>query len=151
MNVVLFPLKPAGETASGWHGAEVQRLMSACAIYLANGQGSAWEFGETECGDPQLYLLGPAPEQECILSISRLGRLYVLEDGNGRILFEHDNLMLLAEQAATALRRKKQAILAQLAVAWYAMREFYEEKIEPAMAEPMELLSHVAPQLAALV
>ena len=151
MNVVQFPLKPASETASGWQGAEVQRLISACAAYLANGQGSAWEFGETECGDPQLYLLGPAPEQECILSISRLGRLYVLEDGNGRIIFEHDNLMLLAEQAATALRHKKQAIIAQLAVAWCAMREFYEEKIEPAMAEPMEVLSHFAPQLAALV
>jgi hypothetical protein len=149
MNVVQFPLKPANETAVGWQGGEVQRLMSACAAYLAGGQGSTWEFGETECGDPQFYLLGP--EQECILSISRLGRLYVLEDGNGRVIFEHDNLMLLAEQAATALRHKKQAILAQLAVAWYAMRELYEEKIEPAMAEPMEALAHFAPQLAALV
>jgi hypothetical protein len=151
MNVVQFPLKPANETALGWQGAEVQRLMSASAAYLANGQGSTWEFGETERGDPQFYLLGPGPEQECVLSISRLGRLYVLEDGNGHVIFEHDNLMLLAEQAATALRHKKQAILAQLAVAWYAMREFYEEKIEPAMAEPVEVLSHFAPQLAALV
>jgi hypothetical protein len=85
-----------------------------------------------------------------ILSISRLGRLYILEDGSGRVIFEHDNLLLLAEQAAAALRNRKQAILAQMAVAWCAMREFYEEKIEPALAEPMEVLSHFAPQIAAL-
>jgi hypothetical protein len=66
------------------------------------------------------------------------------------VIFEHSNLVLLAEQAAAALRNKKRAILAQIAVAWCAMREFYEEKIEPAMAEPMEVVSHFAPQLAAL-
>ena len=67
------------------------------------------------------------------------------------MLFEHDNLLPIAEQAVAALRRKKQAILAQIAVTWCAMREFYEEKIEPAMAEPVEILTHFAPQFAALV
>jgi hypothetical protein len=38
-----------------------------------------------------------------------------------------------------------------VAVAWFAVREAFEEKIEPAMAEPMEMLSLIAPQLAALV
>jgi hypothetical protein len=104
----------------------------------------------TERGDPQLYLIGPAPEHDCILSISRIGRHYILEDGRGRVIFEHDNLVTLAERAAAALRHKKQAVLAQLALAWCAMREFYEEKVEPALAEPMEVLSHIAPQLAAL-
>jgi hypothetical protein len=150
MNVVKFPLK-TNEADRGWQNAELQRLTSACAMHVASGQASGWEFGETERGDPQLYLLGPAPEQECILSISRLGRLYILEDGSGRVIFEHDNLLLLAEQAATALRNKKNAVLAQIAVAWCAMREFYEEKIEPALAEPMEVASHLAPQLGALV
>jgi len=151
MNVVNFPLKSERTIEGGWQNAELQRLMSACAVYLPHGQASGWEVGETERGDPQLYLLGPAPEHDCILSISRLGRLYILEDGNGRIMFEHDNLLLLAERAASALRKRKQAILAQIAVTWYAMREFYGEKIEPAMAEPMEVFSHFAPQLAALV
>jgi hypothetical protein len=150
MNVVEFPLKSANEAGRGWRRTELQRLMSACAAYIPHAQVSAWECGETECGDPQLYLLGPAPEQECILSISRLGRLYILEDGNGRVVFEHDNLLLLAEQAANALRNKRQAILAQIAVAWCTMREFYEEKIEPALAEPMEVIAHFAPQLGAL-
>jgi hypothetical protein len=150
MTVLTFPRHRTEELPQGWQSAELQRLMSACAVYLPTGRASGWEYGETECGDPQLYLLGPAPDYDCILSISRLGHLYILEDGNGRVMFEHSNLVLLAEQAATALRKKKQAILAQIAIAWCAMREFYEEKIEPAMAEPIELVSHFAPQLAAL-
>jgi hypothetical protein len=58
-----------------------------------------WAFGETERRDLQLCLLGPAPEHDCILSISRLD---------------------------------------------------VTKKIEPAMAEPVEVLSAFAPQLASL-
>jgi hypothetical protein len=74
----------------------------------------------------------------------------VIEDGNGRVLFEHDDPMLLAEQATAALRRRKAAIVARIAVAWCALREAIEEKTEALAAEPMELLTHIAPQLAAL-
>jgi hypothetical protein len=150
MNVVNFPLGSATEAPDGWRHAELQRLTNACSVYLPSGQASGWELGETDCGDPQFYLLGPAPEQDCILSISRLGRVYVLEDGSGRIILEHDNLLLFAEQAATVLRNKKRAILAQIAAAWCAMREFYEERIEPALAEPVEVISHFASPLGAL-
>ena len=58
--------------------------------------------------------------------------------------------MLLAEQATAALRRRKAAIVAQVAVAWCALREAIEEKTEALMAEPIELLTHMAPQLTAL-
>jgi hypothetical protein len=58
--------------------------------------------------------------------------------------------VLFAEQVAASLRSTRRSILAHIAVAWCAMREFYEEKVEPALAEPVEVLSHVAPQLAAL-
>ena len=98
----------------------------------------------------RFILLGPPPDYDCILCISRLGRIYVIEDGAGRVLFEHDNPMLLVEQATAALRRRKATIVARVAVAWCALREAFEEKTEAMMAEPMELLSHIAPQLAAL-
>ena len=58
--------------------------------------------------------------------------------------------MLLVEQARAALRRKKAAIAARIAVTWCAVREFFEEKVEPVLAEPVEVLTHFAPQLAAL-
>lgn len=148
MNVVKFPTVPAAPL--GWQTAEVQRLMSACAAHARHWRATGWEYGMTERGEPQLYLLGPLPEQDCILSVSRLGRLYVLEDGQGRVLYEHHNLLLLAEQASAALRKSGRALVARVAVAWCALREFVEEKVEPVLAEPVEVLTHIAPQLAAL-
>jgi hypothetical protein len=147
MTVVQFRQR---EVAQGWHGGEMNALLAACGDSLDKGAVSGWEVGTTEAGDPQLYLLGPAPDHECILCVSRLGRLYVLEDGQGRIVFEHDAIGLLVEQVRGALRRTKAAIVARIVVAWLAIKETFEERMEPVLAEPAELLSHVAPQLIVL-
>ena len=149
MTVVKFPTPPE-KVAASWQPVELQQFLAVSADASAAGEASGWEIGSTERNDPQVYLLGPPPDYECILSISRLGRLYVIEDGNGRVLFEHDNPMLLAEQATAALRRRKASLVARIAVAWCALREAFEEKTEVLMAEPIELLTHVAPQLATL-
>lgn len=149
MNVVAFPRRD-GEVARLWQRFEMQRVADACAESLSRGDVSGWEASVTEAGDPQLYLLGPPPERECLVCLTRLGRLYVLEDGQGRILFEHDAIGVLAEQMRSTLRRKKSAIVARIAVAWFALRETFEEKIEPALAEPIEMFSLVAPQFGAL-
>ena len=149
MNVVKFP-PVAIQATDGWRSAELQQFLAMSSVAIAAGEASGWDVGVTERGDPQVFLVGPPPDYDCILSISRLGRLYVIEDGAGRVLFEHDNPMLLTEQATAALRRRKTAIIARVTVAWCALREAFEEKTEAMMAEPMELLSHIAPQLAAL-
>jgi hypothetical protein len=149
MTVLEFP-RSQKLPPEGWRSDEMNRLVNACAGAIAKGEASGWEVGTTENGDPQIYLLGPPPDYDCILCISRLGRHYLIEDGSGKVVFEHDNLMLLAEQAATVLSRRKTAIVARIAVAWYAIRETIEEKTEALMAEPIEVLSHMAPQLAAL-
>lgn len=150
MNIVEFSRtqKPVVE---GWRNEEVQRVVNACAGSLANGEVSGWEVGETENGDPQIYVIGPPPDYDCMLCISRLGRHYIIEDGHGRVVFEHGNLMLLAEQATAVLRRRKAAVITRIAIAWVAIREAIEEKTEAMMAEPIEVLSHFAPQIAALV
>jgi hypothetical protein len=148
MNVVKFPRAPEPLPA-GWQTGELTKLTNACAT-VPNSEISGWEVGMTEYGDPQLYLLGPAPDHDCVLSISRLGRLYVLEDGKGQVLFENDNIMLLAEHTCSALRKRKAELVAKLVVCWCAVREFFEEKVEPMLAEPMEVITHFAPQLAAL-
>ena len=149
MTVVKFPTPPE-KVAASWQPVELQQFLAVSADAIAAGEASGWEIGFTERNDPQVYLLGPPPDYECILSISRLGRLYVIEDGNGRVLFEHDNPMLLAEQATAALRRRRASLVARIAVAWCALREAFEENTEVLMAEPIELLTHVAPQLATL-
>ena len=149
MSIVQFP-RIETPLPEGWRSEELQRVTSACAGAIAKGEASEWEIGTTDNGDPQIYLLGPPPDYDCILCISRLGRHYVIEDGNGRVVFEHGNLMLLAEQATAVLNRRKTAIMARIVVAWCAIREAIEEKTEAMMAEPIEVLSHMAPQLAAL-
>ena len=150
MNVVRFPRQVSDRSADGWRPAEMNQFIAVSVNAIASGEASGWEVGATEQGDPQVFLIGPPPDYACILSISRVGHLYVIEDGAGRVLFENDNPMLLTEQAVAALRRRKGAIVARIAVAWVALREAFEEKTEAMMAEPMELLAHLAPQLSAL-
>jgi hypothetical protein len=147
MTVMEFPRALA---SNGWQQDELQQVMGACAGPVASGDASDWSVGATERGDPQFYLVGSAPDYDCILSVSRLGRLYVMEDGSGNVLLEHNSLLILAEQARSYLQRRKAALVARLAALWCAVREAFEEKLEPMLAEPAELLTHVAPQLAAL-
>jgi hypothetical protein len=149
MSVVEFRHVERGR--QGWQVEEVNAVVGACATAIARGEASAYHIGITEMGDPQLYVLGPAPEQPCILSVSRLGRLYVLEDGGGNVLLEHSSMPVVAREIRASLTRKRADIVARVTVAWCAVREFFEEKVEPVLAEPVEILTHVAPQLAAMV
>jgi hypothetical protein len=133
-----------------WRAGELEAIVESLAPELGGSQAGGWDVGVTELGDPQFYLLGPPPHAECILCISRLGRNYVLEDGAGRVLLEHNSLVVLAEQARSFLRKKKTQIAARVALIWCALRESFEEKLEAIMGEGEELLAHFAPQLAAL-
>lgn len=148
MTVIQFPLHSA---AHRWDRDEMNALLAACGESLEKGTVTGWEVGETENGDPQLYVIGPAPDYECILCISRLGRHYVVENGEGRILCEQDTFESLSDQIRHALRHKKAAIIARATMVWFALRETFEERIEPVFAEPAEALAHVAPQLVALI
>lgn len=148
MNILNFPAPK--QMPSGWQYAEVQKFLASSATSLTNGDASGWDLGSTDAGDPQLYLLGPAPDYDCILCVSRLGRTYVLEDGHGEVLFENRNLELLVPRIRAALSRKKMMIFAKAAIVWATLRQTVEEKIEPMLAEPLEIATHFAPQLAAL-
>lgn len=147
MTVIAFPVNRTDPTT--WQSKELQPLTELCGATVADGTASGWSTGKTERGDPQLYLVGPQPDYGCILCVSRLGTLYVLEDGGGRVLGEHNSMTLLAEQARGFLKRKRHAIVTRLALVWCAARECIEEKLEPVTAESAEFMAHVVPQLAA--
>ena len=146
MSVVAFPRGKQGE--QGWRSSEIDRLLPVCAA--RNPDVQSFAVGNTERGDPQLYVLGPQPERECILCVTRLGNLYVMEDGAGRVVFENTNLALLVEQIPAALSRSRAALISKLLLMWATVRQTVEQKIEPLLAEPMEVATHFAPQLAAL-
>ena len=107
-----------------------------------------WETGTTENGDAQFYLLGSLPDQACELCLSRIGRQYILEDGAGRVLFEHRNLDLVVLHARAAVPSTSWLMVRMITV-WCAVRSVFHEKLEPMLAETEELLVQLAPQLAA--
>jgi hypothetical protein len=143
MTVIAFRPRPR-QQLGGWRPAELEAIVDRLA------QERAWEVGMTELGDPQFYLLGPPPQVECLLCISRLGATYVVEDGAGRVLLEHNSLVVLAEQARALLQKKRTQVAARIALIWCALREACEARFEAVVGESEELLAHFAPQLAAL-
>ena len=148
MTVIAFPSRLQRAGGDG-PATEFKEVVQTLAGEREAGAVVAWDVGVTELGDPQLYLLGPPPHDECVLCISRLGRLYVLEDGAGQVLLEHNSLLVLAEQARRVLQKKQTQIVGRVAVLWCAIRELFEEKLEPIVGESEELLTHLVPQLAA--
>jgi hypothetical protein len=131
-----------------WSERELDTIVAAFQTALAPSTGREWETGTTERGDPQFYLLGPLPEQACELCVSRIGARYVLEDGSGRLLFEHRNLDIVALHARAAVPSTSWLMVKAITL-WCAIRNAIHDKLEPMIAESEELLVQLAPQLAA--
>ena len=123
-------------------------IVTALNAALAPATGREWETGTTENGDAQFYLLGSLPDQACELCLSRIGRRYILEDGSGRLLFEHRNLDLVVLHARAAVPSTSW-LMVRMITLWCAVRSAFHEKLEPMLAETEELLVQLAPQLAA--
>ncbi len=146
MSVVAFERK---QDAGEWSESELGTITLALGAALAKGTGREWDAGTTERGDAQFYLLGSLPDQACELCISRVGGRYILEDGSGRLLFEHRNLELVALHAKAAVPSSSR-LMARAITLWCAVRSTIHEKFEPLLVEGEELLIQFSPQLAAL-
>src|SRR4030095_2095874 len=145
MSVVASDRKPV---TGVWSESELNTIVTALSAALAPATGREWETGTTENGDAQFYLLGSLPDQACELCLSRIGRRYILEDGSGRLLFEHRNLDLVALHAKAAVSSTPW-LMVRAVMLWFAIRNTIQEKFEPILVEGEELLVQVAPQLAA--
>jgi hypothetical protein len=132
-----------------WSEAELDTIAAALNVSIASGDGRSWETGITEKGDAQLYLLGPLPDQACELCVSRIGGRYILEDGSGRLLFEHQSLALVALHAKAAMRSSWSGLVAHVALLWCTIRHMIHDRLEPLLTESEEMLVHLVPQLAA--
>jgi len=147
MSIVEFPRRGVAGSPE-WRADELRQLTE---LFGADGAQVTWEVGATEAGDPQFYLLGPAPDHDCMLCVSRLAHGYVLEDGAGRLLGEAPALHHFAEQAASAALRGGRSFVARMTLLICTVRLAIEEKLEPIFEESQELLVRFAPQLAAFV
>ncbi|NOJ44257.1 hypothetical protein [Bradyrhizobium australiense] len=131
-----------------WSEKELSTLLAALGAAIAPGTGRTWETGMTEKGDPQFYLLGPLPDQASELCVSRIAGRYILEDGSGRLLFEHRNLDLVGLHAKAAIPSTSWLMVRAITL-WCAVRNTIHEKVEPLLVEGEELLVQFVPQLSA--
>jgi hypothetical protein len=145
MSVVAFERK---QNTGEWSERELSTILAALSAATAPGTGREWETGVTEKGDVQFYLLSPLPDQACELCVSRIGGRYILEDGMGRLLFEHRNLDLVALHAKAAVPSTSWLMVRAITL-WCAIRSALHEKAEPWLVEGEELFVQIVPQLAA--
>ena len=145
MSVVAFERK---QNTGEWSERELSTILAALSAATAPGTGREWETGVTEKGDVQFYLLSALPDQACELCVSRIGRNYILEDGTGRLLFEHRNLDLVALHAKAAVPSTSWLMVRAITL-WCAVRSTFHEKAEPWLVEGEELFVQFVPQLAA--
>ena len=143
MSVIDFPQRKPNAHDGVWRTDELRQLVSLFGT-------SNWDVGATEQGEPQFYVLGPAPDHDCLLCVSRLANSYVLEDGAGRILGEAPALHQFTGHAVSAATRAGRSFIARATLLLCAIRLAIEEKLEPVFEETQELLARFAPQLMAL-
>jgi len=145
MSVLAFERK---QDTGEWSEAELGAILAALGSAITPASGRSWETGKTEHGDVQFYLIGARPEQTCELCLSRLDGHYILEDGCGRLLFEHRNLDLVALHAKAAVPRTHWLMVRTIALCC-AVRSAFHERVEPLLLEGEELAVQIFPQLAA--
>jgi hypothetical protein len=145
MSVVAFERK---QNTGEWSERELSTILAALSAATAPGTGREWETGVTEKGDVQFYLLSPLPDQACELCVSRIGGRYILEDGFGRLLFEHRNLDLVALHAKAAVPSTSW-LMVRVITLWCAIRSATDDKLESWLVEGEELVVQFVPQLVA--
>ena len=150
--MTLVPFPPvSSRSLRSWTTHELDVLMSVYEVHVARGEASGWDVGATELGDPQFYVIGPAPDLDCLVTISRVGGIYVLENGAGMVIDEGTAIDALAIAAKTSARQRPISLLARVTLGLTALRVTLEEKIEPLIVESEELLLRFAPQVAAMI
>lgn len=148
-NVVAFH---APELPSSWRQDELQQLVALHSACQERRRGATWSVGRTELGDPQFYMVAGAPDLDCIMCVTRIGRLYVLEDGAGSVVAEDAHLEQIAQRASAMLSpRRRLSFVARSLIGLCAFRAVLDQKAEFVLAESMEHVSRFAPQLAVFV
>ncbi|MDQ8727139.1 hypothetical protein [Bradyrhizobium sp. LHD-71] len=148
-NVVAFHVP---ERPHCWRQNELQQLVSLYSAHGSQRGRASWSVGKTETGDPQFYIVGEAPDLDCTMCVTRIGRLYVLEDGSGCVIAEDTRLDRIADAAARMLTKPHRfAFVARSLIGLCAFRVVLDQKLEFMLAESMEHVSRFVPQLAAFV
>jgi hypothetical protein len=126
----------------GQHGWSVHELEELMRLYAANAgrRKVTWATAMTELDDPQFFLIGPEPEAECLVAISRVGGRYVLENGVGHVVCESRDLPEVVKQAQLGLAsRGKPSLVIRMLLPFGAARAIFDEKVEPLIPDSVEV------------
>lgn len=131
----------------GQHGWTADELAELMRLYSSQScrRGVSWATAVTELGDPQFFLVGPEPEADCVLAISRLNGRYVLEDGEAHPVCDGAALADVVKEAQRMLpRRFKPSLVARALVPFACIKAFVDEKLEPLVPDSIEVLLPIA-------
>jgi hypothetical protein len=147
-NIIAFRCPPRPHC---WSQAELWDMTALCAPNARHSRAMSWSTGKTEKGDPQFYLLGD--DEDCLLCLTRIDHMYVLEDGLGGVVVESTDLKAVIEQGrrTVAHPQRVSAFVMRLLFVVCTCRAILDQKIELMMAETGEQVARYAPQLAAFV
>jgi hypothetical protein len=97
-----------------WRLPERCELLRLFGMLRRRADAKSFEFGETEPGDPQFYILGAAPEQPCLAFVSRISAhdrcWYLVQDGSGAVTAEGESLHAVIDGAMARTGRTARAL-----------------------------------------
>jgi hypothetical protein len=96
-----------------WRPQETRELLRLFGAFRKRADARSFEFGETEPGDPQFYILGAAPDQPCLAFVSRIRAhdrcWYLVQDGGGAVTAEGESLRTVVDGAVARIGRTRSA------------------------------------------
>jgi hypothetical protein len=105
--------RETGPGGIGWRSAETAELLRLYAALSGRVGAAGFDYGETETGDPQFYVLGRGADCSCIAFVSRLAvdgePRYIVQDGTGRVVAESHSLEAAIDAAIPLWRRSQRA------------------------------------------
>jgi hypothetical protein len=145
-----------------WQPGEFAELVRLFMAMRERDSAESYEFGLTERGDPQFYVLGKDAEQPCLCAVSRLCQRaqswYVVENGNGRLLSDgcclRDMINDVVERSRTIPRHL--SLVTKLVIGTFACEIALEHRVTGRAFAPLlngPLLDAIgcwAPQAAAI-
>jgi hypothetical protein len=107
--------KQRSEFRHCWHPEETAELMRLYAFLVERSNAEGYESGKTENREPQFYILGPAPTQNCIICVSRISKdgrtWYVIETGSGGLFSGGYSLRTLVTHMSGSWRSLRTKLL----------------------------------------
>lgn len=109
MTVVDFRRKIGSASQVKWRYGEIAELMRLCLEVTGGIAAESYAYGETDCLDPQFYVITSDPGLPSIICVSRIlnsrRNWYVIANGRGNVLAEGSDLSSTVDDVVHQISR----------------------------------------------